>query len=132
MYISKFFKFTNFIKTGESYNALKIVPTLYKETNAPCLMDNFLLDEEVKDEIGNKIESFENIEHMTSEKNDQYKYISNDTECPPISFYNDKIKDYQKLKLCDFYYNSSFNTMISTSNDLSTLNISNLNKNIIQ
>ena len=125
-----FSKFTNFIKTGESYNALKIVPTLYKETNAPCLMDNFPLDEEVKNEIGNKIESFENIEHMTSEKNDQYKYISNDTECPPISFYNDKIKDYQKLKLCDFYYNSSFNTMISTSNDLSTLNFSNLNKNI--
>ena len=127
--ISKnFSEFTNFIKSGESYNALKIVPTLYKESSQPCIINMDLVEE--NEENNESFENFENIEHLTNMNDKEYKYKNNDIECPPLSFYNNKMKDYQNLKLCDFYYNSSFNTMISTSNDLSTLNISNLNKNI--
>ena len=83
--ISKNFSvFTNFIKSGESYNALKIVPTLYKESSQPCIINMNLLEEseensenisenidkDISEENSENIsENFENIEHLTNMNN---------------------------------------------------------------
>ena len=71
--ISKnFSEFTNFIKSGESYNALKIVPTLYKESSQPCIINMDLVEE--NEENNESFENFENIEHLTNMNDKEYKY----------------------------------------------------------
>lgn len=109
-------KFMLFITNGKSYSNLKSVPKLYIETSDPCKFSGnpFFQD---------TIENFSN-------NSQPYIYNNNDGECPPISFYNEKTGKYQGLKLCDFYYPSSYNTLLSTNNNFAILDIDNLRKNI--
>jgi hypothetical protein len=155
-----FIKFVNFIQNGKSHNLLKIVPKFYNETYYPCgynfnYGNNDINNTNNKND-NDYIENFSNISELFTKKkkrkekkkkkkkkekkrlkkelkrklSNPYLYKKNDKECPPISFYNELLDDYQNFKICDFYYNSSFNSMISTSNKLATLNIDNLKKNI--
>lgn len=105
--VKNYTMFNKFIVSGESHNNLKTVPKFYIETDEPC---SFYMDSKLNDDVE---ESFKN---------------QNDDKCPATSFMNEYTDSEQKLNLCDFYYNSSFNSCVSSTDNKTVLNLDNLRK----